>query len=143
MFYELSQTNISGANLTAKNLNLNIGNNLNISSKQTEEDFSSNGFGFNFGVGVGAGGKGGNVSGGFNISSGDMHRLWVDDITTIKATDSMTINVGLGSPCLGGSSSCASRAMGVDGDLNLAGAAILSDNLTLAVTGNTNKKDLS
>jgi hypothetical protein len=117
-----NDANISGANLTAKNAILNIGNNLNISSKQTEEDYSSSGFGFNFGVGVGSGGNGGNIGGGFNISNADMHRLWVDDITTIKATDSMTINVGK--------------------DLNLTGAAILSDNLALAVTGNTNKKDL-
>jgi filamentous hemagglutinin len=118
-----NDANISGANLLAKNVALNIGNNLNVSSKQTEEDFSSSGFGFNFGVGVGAGGNGGNVGGGFNMSNADMHRLWVDDITTIKGTDSMAVNVGK--------------------DLNLTGAAILSDNLALAVTGNTNKKELS
>lgn len=118
-----NDANISGANLLAKNVALNIGNNLNVSSKQTEEDFSSSGFGFNFGAGVGAGGNGGNVGGGFNMSSGDMHRLWVDDITTIKGTDSMAVNVGK--------------------DLNLTGAAILSDNLALAVSGNTNKKELN
>ena len=117
-----NDANISGANLLAKNLALNIGNNLNVSSKQTEEDFSSSGFGFNFGVGVGSGGNSGNVGGGFNMSNADMHRLWVDDITTIKGTDSMAVNVGK--------------------DLNLTGAAILSDNLALAVTGNINKKEL-
>ncbi|NDB60597.1 hypothetical protein EB001_19440, partial [bacterium] len=136
--------NISGANLLAKNLALNIGNNLNISSKQTEEDYSSSGFGFNFGGGAGAGGKGGNIGGGFNISNADkwrseasnlqlvqsginitneyMHKLWVDNITTIKGTDSMNVNV--------------------EKDLNLTGAAILSDNLALAVKGNINKKEL-
>jgi filamentous hemagglutinin len=117
-----NDANISGANLLAKNVALNIGNNLNVSSKQTEEDFSSSGFGFNFGAGVGAGGNSGNVGGGFNMSNADMHRLWVDDITTIKGTDSMAVNVGK--------------------DLNLTGAAILSDNLALAVTGNINKKEL-
>ncbi len=124
-----NDANISGANLLAKNTILNIGNNLNVSSKQTEEDSSSSGFGFNFGGGVGAGrigggsgSGGGNISGGFNISNADMHRLWVDDITTIKGTDGMTINTGK--------------------DLNLTGAAILSDNLSLAISGNTNKKDL-
>ena len=116
-----NDANISGANLLAKNVDLNVGNNLNIESKQTEEDFSSSGFGFNFGVGVGAGG-GGNVSAGFNMSNADMHRLWLDDITTIKGTDSMSVNVGQ--------------------DLNLKGAAILSDNLVLAVSGNINKREL-
>ena len=129
-----NDANISGANLLAKNVSLNIGNNLNVSSKQTEEDYSSSGFGFNIGAGFGGTSKNnktdtsknnktsGNIDAGFNISSGDMHRLWVDDITTIKATDSMSVNVG--------------------NDLNLNGAAILSDNLALAVSGNTNKKDL-
>jgi hypothetical protein len=56
------------------------------------------------------------------MSNADMHRLWVDDITTIKGTDSMTVNVGK--------------------DLNLTGAAILSDNLAVNVTGNINKKEL-
>ena len=51
-----------------------------------------------------------------------MHRLWVDDITTLKATNSITANI--------------------NNDLNLTGAAILSDNLVLAVTGDINKKDL-
>lgn len=114
--------NISGANISAKNTTLNIAGNLNVESKQTEEDFSSSGFGFNLGGGVGAGGNGGNVGGGFNFSNADMHKLWVDDISTIKATDSMTVNVGK--------------------DLNLTGAAILSDNLALAVTGTINKKEL-
>jgi len=119
-----NDANISGANLLAKNVALNIGNNLNVESKQTEEDSSSSGFGFNFGGGFGAGsaGNGGNVGGGFNMSNSDMHRLWVDDITTIKSTDSMTITTGK--------------------DLNLTGAAILSDNLALAVSGNINKKEL-
>jgi len=99
-----------------------------VSSKQTEENFSSSGFGFSFGGGVGKSGfgnskNGNNIGGGFNLSQGDMHRLWVDDITTIKGTDSITVNVGK--------------------DLNLTGAAILSDNLALAVTGNINKKDLN
>ncbi len=118
-----NNANISGANLLAKNLALNIGNNLNVSSKQTEEDFSSNGFGLNFGAGVGAGGNGGNIGDGFNMSSGNMHRLWVDDINTIKGNDSMAVNVGK--------------------DLNLTGAAILSDNLALAVSSNINQQELN
>ena len=116
-----NNADISGANLTAENIALNIGNNLNVSSKQTEEDYSSSGFGFNFGVGSSANGKS-NIGGGFNISSGDMHRLWVDDVTTIKGTNSLTANIGK--------------------DLNLTGAAILSDNLALNVIGDINKKDL-
>jgi len=123
-----NDVNISGANLLAKNMILNVGNNLNVESKQTEEDFSSSGFGFSFGVGRGAGGNGNSVSGSVNMSSGDMHRMWVDDITTLKGTDSMTINTGTKS--------------GSTGDLNLTGAAILSDNMTLNIKGNTNKKDL-
>jgi len=123
-----NDVNISGANLLAKNMVLNVGNNLNVSSKQTEEDFSSNGSGFNFGVGVGAGGNGNSVSAGFNMSSADMHRLWVDDITTLKATDSMSITTGIKS--------------GSTGDLNLTGAAILSDNMTLNIKGDVNKKNL-
>ena len=120
-----NDANISGANLLAKNTILNIGNNLNVSSKQTEEDSSSSGFGFNVGGGVG---NGVNVNAGFNISSGDMHRMWTDNITTIKGTDSMVINTG--------------TKIGSTGDLNLTGAAILSDNMTLNVKGSTNKKDL-
>jgi adhesin HecA-like repeat protein len=118
-----NDANIFGANLLARNVALNVENDLNIKSKQTEEDYSSSGFGFNFGAGVGAGGNGGNISTGFNVSNADMHRLWVDDITTIKGTNSMAVNVGK--------------------DLNLTGAAILSDNLTLAVSGNINKKELA
>ncbi len=56
------------------------------------------------------------------MSNADMHRLWVDDITTIKGTESMNVNVGR--------------------DLNLTGAAILSDDLALAVGGDINKKEL-
>ena len=95
---------------------------------QIVEDSSSSGFGFNVGGGVGDSGNGGNVNAGFNISSGDMHRMWTDNITTIKGTDGMVINTG--------------TQAGSTGDLNLTGAAILSDNITLNVKGNTNKKDL-
>ena len=124
-----NDANVSGANLLAKNTILNIANNLSVNSKQTEEDYSSIGFGFSVGGGVGnvAGAFGGvamgdNAGGGINLSQGDMHRLWVDDITTIKGTESLAVTTGK--------------------DLNLTGAAILSDNLTLAIAGNINKKDL-
>ncbi len=122
IWFQVDRTSV-GANLLAKTVALNIGNNLNVSSKQTEEDSSSSGFGFNYGAGINASKTGGNVNAGFNMNNADMHRLWVDDITTIKATENMMITTGK--------------------DLNLTGAAILSDNLALNVTGNTNKKELS
>jgi len=77
---------------------------------------------------VGSGGNGGNVSAGFNISNSDMHRIWTDNITTLKGSDSITINTG--------------TKTNSTGDLNLTGAAILSDQLTLNIKGNTNKKGL-
>ena len=117
-----NDTNISGANLLATNMILNIGNNLNVESKQTQEDSSSSGFGFNVGVGVGSGGGSGSVSAGFNMNNSEMTRTWTDNITTLIATGVMQVNTGK--------------------DLNLTGAAILSDNMTLNVAGNINKTNL-
>ena len=96
-------------------------------------------------------GGGVSVSGGFNISNSEMTRTWTDNITTLTATGAMQINTGLnnvnageaGSPLLlGGSESLRSKTMGCKGNLNLTGAAILSDDMTLNVAGNINKTDL-
>jgi hypothetical protein len=60
-----------------------------------------------------------------------MVRTWTDDETTLIATDSMQINTGI-------NTSNPNRT----GDLNLTGAAILSDNMDLNVKGDINKTDL-
>jgi hypothetical protein len=121
---------IAGANIAAKDIVLNIGNNLNITSKQSEEDFNSNGFGFSAGVGVGANASSASSSMGFNMSQAEMHRLWTDNITTLTGNNSITINTGT------------NLSPDVTGDLNLTGAAILSDNITLNVKGSLNKTNL-
>ncbi len=117
-----NDTNIAGGNLLASNIILTAQKDLNVTSKQSEEDYSSSGFGFSVGTGFGFGTNGDNVNYGFNVSSGNMHRLWVDDITSITATNDMEINAGQ--------------------DFNLTGAAILSDNMNLNIAGNINKTDL-
>jgi hypothetical protein len=60
-----------------------------------------------------------------------MVRTWTDDETTLIATDSMQINTGI-------NTSNPNRT----GDLNLTGAAILSDNMDLNVKGDISKTDL-
>ena len=59
-----------------------------------------------------------------------MHRLWTDNITTLTGSNSITINTGN------------TPSTTTTGDLNLTGAAILSNNITLSIAGNTNKTNL-
>ena len=121
--------NAIGANILAKDLALTVGGNLNVASKQTEENYISDGFGFNLGRGVGGSGINGadssgakSFSAGFNTNSAEIYNRWTDNQTIITATNSANITIAK--------------------DLNLTGAAILSDNMILNVLGNINKTDL-
>ncbi len=84
-------TTISGANILALNTTINTGGNLLVESKQNESKSKSRGYGFSLGGSAGvSGGGSGNI--GFNRSSSNNDRLWVDNQTTILGTNSVNIN---------------------------------------------------
>lgn len=83
--------NITGANLLAKDINLDIGGNLLVKSKQNLAESDSYSIGMSLGIsGDSSGANGGSV--GFNLGNGYSNRAWVDQVTSIVGTNSVTIN---------------------------------------------------
>ena len=129
----LNDATIKGANLLAQNITLNTQGDLTVASLQDSYMQKGSSFGLSLGGGAGVSG-GGSANFGINYGSSKTDRVWTDNQTSILGTNSVTINTGnntdiigavianstngkigsdAGSPCLGGASSCGSRAMGV------------------------------
>ena len=85
-------SNIFGANLLASNVNMNIGGNLLLKSRQSLSESDSYNIGMSLGIsGDSSGVTGGNV--GLNLGNGYSNRAWVDQASSIIATNSVKIDV--------------------------------------------------
>ncbi|MES2961705.1 MAG: hemagglutinin repeat-containing protein [Pseudomonadota bacterium] len=83
--------NIIGANLVAKDVVMNIGGNLLLKSKQNLLESDSYNIGLNIG-GSGSGPSGTGASFGINLGDSYQSRAWVDNVTSIIGSNSVTIN---------------------------------------------------
>jgi hypothetical protein len=85
-------TLISGANLSAKDIDLTVGGNLLVKSKQNLLESDSYNFGLNVGISSRKSGSVSGGSGGFNMKDSFQSRAWSDQLTSIIGTNSVTIN---------------------------------------------------
>lgn len=85
-------SNLFGANLLASNVNMNIGGNLLLKSRQSLSESDSYNIGMSLGIsGDSSGVTGGNV--GLNLGNGYSNKAWVDQVSSIIATNSVNIDV--------------------------------------------------
>ncbi len=80
-----------GANLIASDINLEIGGNLLLKSRQNLSESDSYNIGMSLGISSNSSGVGGG-SIGLNLGNGYSNRAWVDQISSIIGTNSVTIN---------------------------------------------------
>ncbi|MBL0320013.1 MAG: hemagglutinin repeat-containing protein [Alphaproteobacteria bacterium] len=87
-------TIVKGANIQAKNVNMDIGDNLDIESVQNVQKTSqsSHSGGLSVGISYGVNGLSPTFGANASASSGDGHRNWTDNVTSIIGTNSITIN---------------------------------------------------
>ena len=107
-------TKLSGANLEATDTALTVGGDLTVESLQNDSHSRSKSKGATVGFSSG----GANV--GFNFAKGNSDRTWVDDITSITGSNSVTINTA-GNTHIKGAKIANENAAGEDlGNLTLA-----------------------
>lgn len=112
-------SNLFGANLLASNVNMNIGGNLLLKSRQSLSESDSYNIGMSLGIsGDSSGVTGGNV--GLNLGNRYSNRAFVDQVSSIIATNSVNIDVA--------------------NDANIASALIANQNKEGIDLGNLNLK---
>ena len=116
-------TKLSGANLEAQDTALTVGGDLTVESLQNKSHSRSKSKGANIGF------SSGGASVGFNFAKGNSDRTWVDDITSITGSNSVTINTA-GNTHIKGAKIANENAAGEDlGNLTLATNSLTFENI--------------